>query len=243
MERFIRTLIVDDEQYSRDELQFLLCAYSSIQIVGEAESGEEAIVKAIKLQPNVVFLDVEMPRMNGMEVAKVLSELKNPPFIVFATAYADFAAEAFRYEAVNYLLKPFEEEDIQKTVQRLETKLGASMVADLEKPAGKLAVDVDGEIFYIEPSEILYIARDDKVTKLITKDNQFETKMPLKDLESRLLAYGFFRIHKSFLVNLEHVTRLTPWFNGAYQLQINGREELLSVSRNYVKALRTKLEI
>lgn len=243
MERLIRTLIVDDEQYSRDELKYLLGSYSNIQIVGEAESGEEAIVKAIELQPDVVFLDVEMPRMNGMQVAKVLSELKSVPLIVFATAYTDFAAEAFRYEAVNYVLKPFEEEQMKETVQRLETKLGANMDADIEKPTGKLAVDVEGEIFYIEPSDILYIVRDDKVTKLITKDNQFETKMPLKDLEGRLVSYGFFRIHKSFLVNLEHVARLTPWFNGAYQLQINGREELLSVSRNYVKGLRAKLEI
>jgi two-component system, LytTR family, response regulator LytT len=114
---------------------------------------------------------------------------------------------------------------------------------DMGKPPGKLALEVDGEIIYLEPKEILYIVRDDKVTKLITKSSEFEMKTPLKDLESRLLNFGFFRIHKSFLVNLEYVNRLSPWFNGAYQLEIEGRKESLSVSRNYVKALRSRLEI
>lgn len=87
------------------------------------------------------------------------------------------------------------------------------------------------------------MSRSDKRTKLITKNGEFETKIALKDLENRLLAYGFFRIHKSFLINLEYVSRLTPWFNGAYHLQLEGSDDTLSVSRNYVKALRSRLEI
>ncbi|GHH96909.1 LytR/AlgR family response regulator transcription factor [Neobacillus kokaensis] len=239
----IRTLIVDDEPYSRDELKHLLEAYPSIQIVGEAESGEAAVINAIQLQPDVVFLDVEMPKINGMMAAKALMELKKAPLVVFATAYPQFAAEAFRYDAVDYLLKPYDEEQLQETVERIERKLNTHKETDLGKTTGKLAVESDGEIYYLEPKDLLYIVRDDKLTKLITKNGEFETKTPLKDLESRLIGFGFFRIHKSFLVNLEHVTRLSPWFNGAYQLQIEGRKEMLSVSRNYVKALRAKLEI
>jgi two-component system, LytTR family, response regulator LytT len=243
METFIRTLIVDDEPYSRDELKHLLGAFPTIKVVGEAESGESAILSAIQLQPDVVFLDVEMPKMNGMKAAKALLELKKAPLVVFATAYPQFAAEAFRYNAIDYLLKPYDEEQIQETVHRIEKKFTTPIEQDLGKPQGKLAVEVEGEIIYLEPKEILYIVRDEKVTKLITKSSEFETKTPLKDLESRLLSYGFFRIHKSFLVNLEVVNRLSPWFNGAYQLEIEGRKELLSVSRNYVKALRSRLEI
>jgi two-component system, LytTR family, response regulator LytT len=243
METSIRTLIVDDEPYSRDELKHILGNFPAIKIVGEAESGESAVLSAIHLQPDVVFLDVEMPKMNGMKAAKALLELKKAPLVVFATAYPQFAAEAFRYNAIDYLLKPYDEEQIQETINRIEKNFFSHVEQDIAKPQGKLALEVNGEIIYLEPKEILYIVRDDKVTKLITKSGEFEAKTPLKDLESRLQNFGFFRIHKSFLVNLEYVNRLSPWFNGAYQLELEGRKETLSVSRNYVKALRLRLEI
>ncbi|MGA9226147.1 MAG: LytTR family DNA-binding domain-containing protein, partial [Mesobacillus sp.] len=147
------------------------------------------------------------------------------------------------YEAMDYLLKPFDDDQLRETVQRIEKRFLTHKDKEPGKLTGKLAVEGDGEIFYLEPKEILYISREEKFSKIITKTNEYETKTPLKDLESRLLPYSFFRIHKSYLVNLDYVTRLTPWFNGAYQLQIEGREEMLSVSRNYVKALRTELEL
>jgi two-component system, LytTR family, response regulator LytT len=239
----ITILIADDERYNRDELKHLLESYPSLQVVGEAESGETAVMKTIQLQPDVVFLDVEMPKMNGMEAAKSLLELKKVPLIIFATAYPEFAAEAFRYEALDYLLKPYDEEQLQQTIHRIEKLIRSSNENETSKLSGKLAVEEDGEIRYIEPSQILYMSRDDKVSKIITKTGEYETKIPLKDLESRLIQFSFFRIHKSYLVNLVYVTRLTPWFNGAYQLEIEGRKELLAVSRNYVKALRIRLEL
>jgi two-component system, LytTR family, response regulator LytT len=243
MDNSIRVLIADDEMYSRDELKHLLNAFSSIQVVGEAETGEAAIVKALQLHPDVVFLDVEMPKMNGMEAAKSLMALKKAPLIVFATAYPQFAAEAFRYEAVDYLLKPYDENQLSESILRIEKHFLQPSGQEAGKPSGKLAVEGDGEIFYLEPKDILYISREEKFSKIVTEAKEYETKTPLKELESRLLPYSFFRIHKSYLVNLEYVTRLTPWFNGAYQLEIKGRDEMLSVSRNYVKALRTQLEL
>lgn len=243
MKSTIKTLIVDDELYSRDELKHLLQEFPSINIVGEAESGEAAVMKSLQLQPDVVFLDVEMPKMNGMAAAKALMELKKIPLIVFATAYPQFAAEAFRYDAIDYLLKPYDEDQLQETIQRIEKKLVNNDEGETGKRSGKLPVEAEGEIFYLDPADILYIYRDEKVTKLITKTGEFETKTPLKDLESRLVAFDFFRIHKSYLVNLSYVSKLTPWFNGAYQLQIEGRDEMLAVSRNYVKSLRIHLEI
>ncbi|MCM3398633.1 MULTISPECIES: LytR/AlgR family response regulator transcription factor [Oceanobacillus] len=243
MDQLIRALVVDDEPHNRKELKHLLGNFPHLQVIEEAESGETAIMKTIQHQPDVVFLDVEMPKMSGMETAKAIKELKKAPLVVFATAYPQFAAEAFRYNAVDYLLKPYDEEQLQETIERIEKKLGATIEADTGKQAGKLAVEADGDIFYVEPEDILYMSRSDKRTKLVTKSGEFETKIALKDLETRLLTYGFFRIHKSFLVNLEYITRLTPWFNGAYHLQLEGSDDTLSVSRNYVKALRSRLEI
>jgi two-component system, LytTR family, response regulator LytT len=245
VEKTIKALVVDDERYSRDELKHLLGEHSSIQVIGEADSGESAILQSIQHNPAVVFLDVEMPKMNGMEAAKSLLALKKPPLIVFATAYPQFAAEAFRYEAVDYLLKPYDEEQLAQTVARIGKLLIPSNAADSDsvKQPGKLAVEGEGEILYLDPNDILYISREEKVSKIITRASRYEVKTPLKDLESRLGSYSFFRIHKSYIVNLDYITRLTPWFNGAYQLEIQGHSEKLSVSRNYVKALRQKLEL
>ncbi|EDL64850.1 LytR/AlgR family response regulator transcription factor [Bacillus sp. SG-1] len=243
MEKMIKALVVDDERYSRDELKHLLSEYPSIQVAGEADSGESAILQSIQHSPDVVFLDVEMPKMNGMEAAKSLLELKKPPLIVFATAYPQFAAEAFRYEAVDYLLKPYDEEQLSQTVARVKKLLLSSHPFENSRQPGKLAVESEGEILYLAPTDILYIYREEKVSKIITKSGEYEVKTPLKDLESRLGAYSFFRIHKSYIVNLDFVTKLTPWFNGAYQLEIQGHSEKLSVSRNYVKSLRQQLEL
>ncbi|WP_077213626.1 LytR/AlgR family response regulator transcription factor [Bacillus dakarensis] len=242
MGKVMRILVVDDERYSREELIHLLNGYPSIQVVGEADSGEQAIIKAVKLQPDAVFLDIEMPRLNGLETAKSLMELKKVPKIVFATAYPQFGAEAFRYQAVDYLLKPFDEDQLSETVHRLNNLL---LGVSFEKTAssGKLAIEEDGEIYYLDPNEIIYLSREEKVTKIVTTDKEYEVKTSLKDFEAKLHHYHFFRIHKSYLVHLDYVKRLTPWFNGAYQLEITGRNELLSVSRNYAKALRARLEI
>ncbi|QDP40952.1 LytR/AlgR family response regulator transcription factor [Radiobacillus deserti] len=242
MRSTISVLIVDDERYSREELSHLLSTYPPIRIVGEAESGDQCITKAIELQPDVIFLDIEMPKRNGMDTASMLKELKKTPLIVFATAYPDFAVEAFRQEAVDYLVKPFDPQELDETVQRLERYLLSKQEELAGQTPFKLAIEGE-EIVYLNPHNILFIYRDNRVSKIVVAGKEYETKTPLKELEARLKEYSFFRIHKSYLVNLNHVSRLIPWFNGAYQLEMDGTEELLSVSRNYVKALRAQLEL
>lgn len=241
--RIIRTLIVDDERYAREELTYLVRQFSNVQVVGEAESGESAIVKALQLQPDVVFLDVEMPKMNGMEVAKSLMELKKVPLIIFATAYPQFAAEAFRINAFDYLLKPYDTVHLEQTIMRIEKELFPPALVDTTNTLGKLSVEADGEIDYIDIQSILYMYREEKITKIITHSREYEVNLSLKELESRLISFSFYRIHKGYLVNLNYVVRLTPWFNGAFQLELKGREEKLSVSRNYAKELRQRLEL
>ncbi|WP_138420581.1 LytR/AlgR family response regulator transcription factor [Aquibacillus sediminis] len=247
MSHVIKAVVVDDERYARDELKHLLADFSSVQVVAEADTGEAAIMKTLQHQPDVVFLDVEMPIMNGMEAAKSLYELKKPPLIVFATAYPQFAAEAFRYQAIDYLLKPYDEEQLQQTIQRLKEKLVPNTAIQETKEVtmhqAKLAVEDDGEIIYLSPSDMFYIYREEKVSKIVTKTGTYTVKTPLKALEERLLPFSFFRIHKGYLINLDYVTKLSPWFNGAYQLELKGCDEKLSVSRNYVKTLRNKLEL
>ena len=238
----IRTMVVDDEPFNREELIYLLDQFPSIDIVGEAGSGESCVVQAMQKQPDLVFLDVEMPVMNGLQVAELLREMKCPPLLVFATAYPQFAVQAFRYDAVDYILKPYDEDQLKQTIERIEKRLfGTELVEQVL--VNKLGVENDGEVVYLDPNDILYIHSEDKQVKIVTKSNAFDTKKTLKELDSRLSTYPFFRTHKSYLVNLDHISRLTPWFNGAYNLLIKGREEALPVSRNYVKSLRERLEL
>ena len=241
----IQALVVDDERFSREELIYLLKQHEAIQVIGEAESGDTAIMKVLQLQPDVLFLDVEMPRMDGMEVAKAVQELKKVPKIVFATAYPDFAVDAFRHDAIDYLLKPFDETQLKDAVVKLEKRFAPQMDASqtLNPPPSKLAVEGEDNIHYLNPENIVYVYREERWTKIVGKPHTYKTRAPLKEIEHRLRGFPFFRIHKSYLVNLDYVDRLTPWFNGAYQLELQGREEKLSVSRNYVKDLRKQLEL
>ncbi|RFA36652.1 DNA-binding response regulator [Virgibacillus dokdonensis] len=242
MNRTIKTLIVDDERLNREELIYLLNNFPSIEIVGQANSGEACIMEAMKKKPDLIFLDVEMPEMDGMETAAALKELKNSPLIVFATAYPQFAVQAFRYEAIDYLLKPYDEKQLEQTIARIEKTL--SYVVEKEQDvANKLGIENEEGVIYVDPTEILYFQSVDKQVKIVTKSNVFFSKKTLKDLEKRLSTFRFFRIHKSYVINLHYVSKLTPWFNGAYNLQVFGRNESLPVSRNYVKSLREQLEL
>lgn len=238
----IEALIIDDERYSREELKHLLEQHESIRVTGEADSGENGLMRMIELAPDVIFVDIEMPKMTGMELVHFAKKLKKVPLIVFATAYPNFAAEAFRFEAVDYLLKPFDEEQLKETVSRIEQRL-SSDEAETGGASGKLAVEGEKEIVYLPPHEIVYISRAEGQTNIVTKEQVFQSNFPLKELEQRLKGYPFFRIHKSYMVNLDYVKKLIPWFNGAYNIELHGRKEQLSVSRNYAKELRNRLEL
>ncbi len=238
----IRVIVADDERYARDELIYLLGRHDDVEVAGEADSGDTAVLKTIELEPDVLFLDVEMPKMNGLEAALIANGLKKPPLLVFATAYPQFAAKAFRVDAVDYLLKPYDEEQLCQTLDRIRAKQLRDFGKDETPPLSKLAIEQEGEIDYLPISGILYVCREDSRTRVVTQWREYEVRLSLKDLEKKLAPFSFFRIHKSYLVNLSYVRRLSPWFNGAYQLELEGREEQLSVSRNYAKALREKME-
>lgn len=239
----IRILVVDDERYAREELIFLLREFSNVDVIGDVARGETAIVQATQLQPDVVFLDVEMPGLSGIDVANALKGLKKVPLIVFATAYPQFATEAFRIEAIDYLLKPYNPDELAQTMNRIKRRLFPEESIQTKNPLGKLAVEKDGEIDYILVEDILYISPKGKNAKIVTESNEYEVKSSLKELEHKLTNFYFFRIHKSYLVNLHYVVKLTPWFNGAYELELTGRSEKLPVSRNYARELQKRLDL
>lgn len=239
----IRTFVADDEKYSREELLYLLRFFPQIDVIGEAQSGQETVAKIMELQPDLLFLDIEMPEMNGTDVASMVKQMKKPPLIVFATAYPQFAVEAFQLQAKGYLIKPIDETRLAETIAQVEEALCPPTNEELAKPLAKLAVEGSDSIHFLEPETIAYVYRDDKSTKVITHTSAYETRLPLKELELRLSPYSFFRVHKSYLVNTSLITEMNAWFNGAYQLSLKGIREQIPVSRNYVKPLRAKIEL
>lgn len=239
----IKALVIDDERYAREELIYLLEQFEEIDVSGEAENGEDALRKVLHEEPDVVFLDVEMPRMNGLEVARALTKLKHVPYIIFATAYPDFAVDAFRINATDYLLKPYELEPLTEAVEKVSHHFKPDNQKVVEGKVHKFPIEHEGEIDYIEIKDIKYIYPNGKGSIIHTSKNEYTVKTSLKELESKLLPYNFFRVHRSYLVNLNDVKRLIPWFNGAYQLELSALEEQLPVSRNYVKELQKNLAL
>lgn len=239
MNQTIKTLVADDEKYSREELIYLLKEHPSIKISGEAVTGREALSKIIADEPELLLLDIDMPEMRGTELAVILKKLKSPPLIIFTTAYSEYAVEAFKVQAVGYLLKPIDEEELSETLTHVTQLLESRR----EPAAGKLAVGVDESITYLDPADVLFASRENNTTTIVSAKDTFKSRMTLKELESRLILHSFFRVHKSYLVNTKAITEMTPWFNGAYQLTLNGTDVQIPVSRNYVKTLRSRIEL
>lgn len=238
----IKCLIIDDERYAREELRFLLEQFKKIEIMDEAENGHEGLLKTIEIEPDVVFIDIEMPKMNGMAVAEKLSKMKQMPLIVFSTAFPDFAVEAFRINAVDYLLKPYDLEQLSQAIEKVYHLYETKYQKQSQKPMKKLPIENDGEIDFVQIEDIIYIYPENKQSCIVTKRQKFIVRDTLKELEQKLTNYHFFRIHRSYLVNLDYVAKLTPWFNGAYELELEHIHEKLPVSRNYIKALQHTLE-
>lgn len=243
----LKAIIIDDELYARSELKHLLSRHPSITIIAEADSGEKGLEKTLIQKPDILFVDIEMSDMSGMEMVAALENIKNPPKVVFATAYSNYAVKAFRYGAVDYLLKPFSDDEVAETVQRLEKLLLTGNEEEAqegkEKRNGKLAVEEDGKIVYLAPDEIIFCTYQNRGTAIHTKHQTYQAKISLKELEVKLKGYSFYRTHKSFIVNLKQIEELVPWFNGAYELKLKNLETRIPVSRNYVKALREQLEL
>lgn len=240
MKTGINVLIVDDEKHSRSELRYLLGNYTSIEHIEEADCGEGGLRKAVEFCPDIVFIDIQMGKTSGLELADALQKMVAQPIIIFATAHEKYAVDSYKYEACDYILKPFDEFRfsiaLNRAIGRIEEK-GYSL--NLQR----IPVEVEDGIAYVEIKDILFITREDRVTIITTKNRVFNTNKTIKEYENSLNEYGFIRSHKSFLVNLKHVDELIDWFNGAYKLKLHHYHKTIPVSRNYVTALKASLEL
>lgn len=247
----IKVLVADDELPARGELKYDLAAVPGVQVVGEAANGKE-VLSFLKVHPNVdlLFLDIEMPVMNGLEAAKEIVRAGLPVKIVFATGYSQFAVQAFDLEAFDYILKPYSEERIRRIIRRLSDSLAlrASRETDAEviSSAQKVSIQGKDKTVMIDPArEIILIATEKSdLTLFYTVSGIIESRMTLRDIEALLSQLGFFRTHKGYIVNLSMIREIQTDDNGTLLLTMNHfPKEKVPVSRHYIKDFKAKLHI
>jgi len=249
----LKALIVEDEYLARDELVWLVQTYSQIEVLASVEDGLTAFEFLQQHEVDVVFLDINIPSINGMMLARNQSKQRHPPRIVFVTAYKEYAAEAFDINAFDYILKPFNEQRVIHTLQKLEADFSGeqSALVPVETPAvPALALAprtvnlIKGESIIVMPCErICYAEADEKLTYVHTADERFVMPVTLGEFVSRLPEKNFFRCHRSWCVNLEKIQEIAPWFNGTYVIKLHGLKAELPVSRSHIREFRQLMQL
>jgi len=231
----VRALIVDDEAPARSELRYLLQAHPDVEVVGEAASAAEAIALTRELPYDVVFLDVEMPGASGLETAPHIHERREPPAIVFVTAHAEYALDAFAVEAFDYLLKPVDPDRLSRVVERLHERSHENAV-----PVDKVPVVAGSGTELLDPDQIHYAHAEGDYSRVHTYDRAYLCTASLGELEERL-GGRFARIHRSYLVNLAKVAAVRR-ASDRFRLQLGdaARTEL-DVSRRQSREVRERL--
>ncbi len=248
----IRSLIVDDEPHARSRLHQLLKQEHDFQVIGECTNGEQAVECIIRDKPDLVFLDMQMPKLNGLEVcARVLAAEIPPPLVVFVTAYDEYALKAFEVHAVDYLLKPFDLQRFKKTLAHVQETLRRSQPGAAVSPLPKLLETLrpetrklerlvfkqSGKIILVRTETIDWLEADGNYVRIHAQGEAHYVRETLAGLEAQLAPQQFARISRSTLVNLEKIKELQPMFYGDYAVMLHNGSKL-TLSRHY----RTRLD-
>lgn len=238
----MRVLILDDEQPAREEMRYLLGRIGGFDVIDEAGTAVDALALLQRNDYDVLLLDIRMPGLSGLDAMKVVNQLPRRPHVIFVTAYDEYALEAFDVAANDYLLKPVSEKRLRKALERV-----------LEAPPKhngsrahwqKLAVEEEGRTILIHPSDIRFVCARGDYTYVSTYDHQYQSHSSLTELAQKLEPLGFFRVHRSYLVNLEHVLELQPFFSGTYVLKVADKAgSEVPVSRASARSLRDSLAL
>jgi two-component system LytT family response regulator/two-component system response regulator LytT len=252
----LSAVIVDDEQLARDELAYLLKNAGDVNVVAQGKNGLEAISLVKEHNPDVIFLDVQMPGLDGFGVIKKLLDKKIPlPKIVFATAFDQYAVKAFEVNAVDYLLKPFDKKRVAQAVQRarmqqdaegLPTEKITALMRMLQAPkahSSKILLKAVGRMLLVDQKEICYASIEDGVITVVTAGPSgmegHSNCRTLEELLDSLDAGLFWRAHRSYLVNINRIREVVPWFKSSYQLRMDDKKQSeIPVSRAQTKRLR-----
>jgi two-component system, LytTR family, response regulator LytT len=255
----LTALIIDDEPLARQELQYLLDALGGVEVLAQGTNGIEAVELIRQHRPDMVFLDVQMPGLDGFAVLKKLLDKKVPlPQVVFATAYDQYAVRAFEVNAVDYLLKPFDRKRVMQTIDKASARLAApgesasdakldALLRLMEEQAqpskansGKVVVRAQNRLLLVDQTEICFASIDEGAIHVMTAAVEgLSNCRTLDELMEQLDPEAFWRAHRSYVVNLQHIREVVPWFNSSYQLRMDDRKQTeIPVSRSQTKRLR-----
>jgi two-component system response regulator LytT len=258
----LTALIIDDEPLARQELQYLLERAGGVEVLAQGTNGIEAVELIRTHKPDVVFLDVQMPGLDGFAVLKKLLDRKVPmPQVVFATAFNQYAVRAFEVNAVDYLLKPFDRKRVMQTIEKAmarqsapvesasDAKLDAllrlveeqAQVTPPPKPhTGKVIVRAQSRLLLVDQSEICFASIEDGTITVVTRTVEGHSNCrTLEELTDQLDPETFWRAHRSFVVNIQHIREVVPWFKSSYQLRMDDPQKTeIPVSRAQTKRLR-----
>ena len=239
----LRTIIIDDERLAREELKLLLKDYHEIDIIDEAKNGEEAIEKIKALKPDLIFLDISMPEMNGFEILKQLEEI---PKVIFVTAFDEYAIKAFEVNALDYVMKPVDPARLDESIQKLNLKEedftsqfeGAISRKDRALTLTDSVFIKDGEkCWFIELSKVIMLESDGNYVKVYFDNFRPLVLRSLNSFEERLDPEHFFRANRKFIINLKWISQIENWFNGGLQVELREGEKI-EISRR--QAIRFK---
>ena len=240
----LKVVIVDDEPILCDELKCLLEDTGEVQVVGVGHSGEEAVALCARPDVDVVFLDIQMPVMNGMEAARILASRPHSPLIVFITAFSNYAVEAFQVDAVDYILKPFDESDIDRVLKKLKLRRPKSLPAAGRSFLKKILAETGDRLEVIDVKQVQYFQAENRQIFVCTiSGKKYEIRNRLNELEETLDPADFFRCHRNFIVNVNQIGQLASWFNRGYLLIINPSRDEIPVGRVYATRLKNYLPI
>ncbi len=252
----INTIIVDDEKPAREELAYLLKGFPEINVIGQGKNGVEAVNLIKEHAPDLVFLDVQMPGLDGFGVLKKLVERKmKVPHVVFATAFDHYAVQAFDVNAVDYVLKPFDKARISKAIQRARREIEAqtSPVERLENlvsqlgagkqtptPPVKIIVKTQQKLLLVDAEDLIFASIERGMISVTAKDVEGTSNYRrLEELNAALDSDSFWRPHRSFLVNIHYIKEVVPWFKSTFMLKMNDKKHTeIPVSRSQIKRMR-----
>jgi two-component system, LytTR family, response regulator LytT len=236
----LKAILVDDEAPARSELRYLLEQTGQVEVVAEASNVRAGLESLRDLECDVMFLDIKMPGTTGLQLADALARLKKPPIIVFVTAYSEYGARAFDLNAADYLVKPVEPERLNQALQKVKLLVSAN---ENIVQTTRIPVEKGGKKLLIPTDKILYIMAKDDYSYLHTENDRYLSTISLAQLESRFEPYGFFRVHRRYLVNLAYISEVDSVPGGTLMLTLTGEEEQIPVSRRRVTALKKALGI
>lgn len=234
----INCIIVEDELPAREELKYFLNEEKEIKLIEEFESPLDTLNFLEKNKIDVVFLDINMPGMNGINLGKIISKIYPEVKIIFITAYKDYAVDAFEVKAFDYLLKPYSEERIRNLLKSLVSTKSVDNILNRNTSLKKITINMDEKIYVLSLTDVDYIEANEKETLIFANKKRYVSKIKISKWEEMLEGYNFYRCHRSYIVNLDKIVEIEQWFNSSWIIKLKNYSTTIPVSRNNIKELK-----